>query len=96
MHGMRGHSRRHTAEPGESLEPGAFAHGNETEGHRRRLAALVAAEKRPVAAADANIAAGPLGHSVVHLQFAVLEKTRQRLPLIVCVADRLFGGTTSK
>jgi len=58
-----------------------------------RTAALVAAEKRPVSAADGNIKVGPLDGSVVDLQVAVLEKTRQRLPLIECVADRLCAGT---
>jgi hypothetical protein len=50
-------------------------------------------KKCPVAAAQCDIAVGPFGGAVVNLQLAVLQKARERLPLIQRIAHRGAGRT---
>src|SRR4051794_20972846 len=64
VHRMGGDARKHITEPGERLDPATFAGRDETQQDGRGLAAIVAAEKRPVAAANCNITVGSLGRSV--------------------------------
>src|SRR5262245_30990010 len=68
IHGMYSNAREHIAEPGERLDAATFAASDEAHQHGRRLAAFVAAEERPVAAADGDVAIGALGGAVVNLQ----------------------------
>jgi hypothetical protein len=69
VYGMGGNARKHIAEPGERLDSGALAHGDEAQQHRRRLTAMVAAEKSPVAAAQfiapATLLPGAAGISAI-------------------------------
>ena len=88
---MRRDAREHMAKPGERLHRVPFAHGNEAQQHGRSLAAIVATEKRPVAAADGDVAVGPLGGAIVDLQIAVFEKALQSVPLIQRIAHGLCG-----
>ncbi len=80
--GVRRDAREHVPEPGKGLDAATLAGSNETSQHRCRLATAVAAEEGPVAAAQRDVAIGAFGGAVVNLQFAVLDKARQRLPLI--------------
>jgi hypothetical protein len=59
----------------------------ETEEHRRRLAARVAADEQPVAAADANQFQRPLTEVVVDVQVAIRRVALQRLPLVEHIVD---------
>src|SRR5581483_5396501 len=74
IHGMRGDPREHISKPGERLDCVSLAYGNEAQQHGRRLAAIVAAEKCPVAAAESDVSAGPLSGPIVDFQIAVFEK----------------------
>jgi len=67
-------AREHIAKPGKRLDAGSLAGSDEASQHRRRLAATVAAEKCPVAAAQRDIAVGPFGGAIVDLQLAVFQK----------------------
>src|SRR4051794_9720625 len=73
-------------EPRERLDAAALAGRDEASQHGRRFAAAVAAEERPVAAAERDVAVGSLRGTVVYLQLAVLQKSRQRLPLVQRIA----------
>src|SRR5437588_1025779 len=91
MDGVLRDTREHVTKLGERFHMAALAAGDETPQDRRRLTPVVAAEKRPVAAANRDVAVGTLGGSVVDFQFAVFQKTRQRFPLIQRIADRRAG-----
>src|ERR1700676_5812939 len=86
--GMRWDTREHIVEPVERLNATPLAGSDEASQHRRCLAAVVASEERPVAAAQRDIPVGSLGGAVVDLQLAVFQKARQRLPLIQRIAHR--------
>jgi len=73
---MRGESREHIAEPGKRLNPAPFAGSDEASQHCRRLAALVAAEESPVAAADGDV---PVGRSVAPLSISNSPSSRNRV-----------------
>ena len=73
-------AREHIAKPGKRLDAGSLAGSDEASQHRRRLAATVAAEKCPVAAAQRDIAVGPFGGAVVDLQLAVFQKAQLAPP----------------
>ena len=71
---MRSDSREHIAEPTKRLDRVPLARRDEGQQHSRRLAALVAAEERPVAPPNRYAPVGPLGRAVVDLQIAVFQK----------------------
>jgi len=73
MQGMHSNARKHITEPGKRLNTATLARGNEAHQYSRRLPAIVAAEKRPIAAADGDVAIGPLGGTVVDLQITVFQ-----------------------
>jgi len=75
-------------EPRERLDPAALAGSNEASQHVRRFAPVVATEKGPVAAAERDVAVGSFCGAVVDLQLAVLQKSRQRLPLVLSVIGK--------
>ena len=68
VHRMGGDAREHITEPGEWLDPAALAGRDEAQQDGGGLAAIVAAEKRPVAAPNGDIAVRSLGRSVVDLE----------------------------
>ena len=90
---MRRDARGDVAEPGERLDAGPLAGGDEAPQNRRRPATAVAAEEDPVAPAQGDIAVGPFRGAVINLQLAVVQKARQRLPLIQRIAHRGAGRT---
>ena len=90
---MRRDARQHIAEPGTRLDAVPLLRRDETRQHSRGLAAFVAAEQRPVATADGDVAIGPLGRPVVDLQIAVFEETRERVSLAQRIAHRPRCGT---
>ena len=55
-HGMFGDAAEHISEPGKRVGFRKFAGRNEAAQHSRGLAAVVAAEEGPVAAANSNVA----------------------------------------
>src|SRR5689334_10445606 len=83
---MRRDAREHVTEPGKRLDATPLAGSDKTAKHGRRSAATVATEERPVPAAERNVAVGSFRGAVVYLQLAVLQKSRQRLPLIQRIA----------
>src|SRR5438128_11202368 len=74
-------------EPRERLDAAPLAGSNEASQYGRRLAAIIAAEEGPVAAAKRDVAVGSFRGAVVYLQLAVLQKSRQRLLLVQRIAD---------
>ena len=74
--GVRRNAREHVLEPGKRLDAAPFAGSDEASQHSRRLAAAVAAEKCPIAAAQRDIAVRPFRSAVVNLQLAVFKKAR--------------------
>src|SRR5439155_6803945 len=94
-------SGEHIAEPTKRLDRVPLVRRDEAQQHSRRLAAMVAAEERPVAPPNRYAPVGPLGGPIVDLQIAVFQKAVQRLPLIQRVPDTalasgLFGKTSSR
>ena len=75
-------AREHITEPGEWLHGIALAHRDEAQQHGRRLAASVAAEERPVATTNGDVPIRSLGGTIVDLQIAVFEKTRDRKSVV--------------
>jgi hypothetical protein len=71
----------HVIEPPERLDAAPLARSNEAARHGRRFATAVAAEERPVAAAERNVPVRSFRGAIVDLQLAALQKSRQRLPL---------------
>ena len=85
---MRSDSREHIAEPTKRLDRVPLARRDEAQQRGRRLAAMVAAEKRPVAPPNRYASVGPLGGAIVDLQIAVFQEAVQRLPLIQRIPNR--------
>ena len=57
-----------------------LAHGNKAQQHVGGLAAIVAPEKRPIAAAEGDITVGSLRGAVVDLQIAAFQKIATTRP----------------
>ena len=85
---MGSDSREHIAEPGKWLDRVPLARRDEAQQHGRRLAAMVAAEERPVATPNRYAPVRSLGGAIVDLQIAVFQIAVQRLPLIQRVPNR--------
>src|SRR5689334_18119629 len=84
--GVRGNAGEHIVEPRERLDAAPLAGSEKASQHGRCLATVVATEERPVAAAERDVAVGSFRGAVVDLQLAVLEKSRQGLPLVKRIA----------
>jgi hypothetical protein len=85
--GVGRYTRQDVLEPGEGIDPGPLARGHEAAQHSCRSATAIAAEKRPVVAADCYPADGTLGSVVVDLEIAVFAITGERGPVIQAVAE---------
>ncbi len=66
---------------------------NETHGDRAGLRSARRVGKEPVFAARHKGFDGPFTAVVVHLESSILEKSRQRFPLIQAIGHRLAQGT---
>ena len=66
--------REHIPEPGERLDRIPLAHRDEAQQHGRCLAAVVAAEERPVASTNRDVPVSSLRSAIVDLQIAVFQK----------------------
>src|SRR5215831_1656395 len=85
---MARNARQYIFKPYERIDSDSLAGGYQTPQHRGGLAALVAAEERPVRPSDRDAADGSFGSVVVDFETAVLAVTRQRRPVLQRVAHR--------
>src|SRR5262249_16389409 len=83
-------------EPGERLYAAPLTGRNEASQNRRCSAAVIAAEKRPVATAQRDVPIGSFAGAIVDFQLAILQKARQRLPLIQRITHSGPGRTLRK
>ena len=59
-----GDAAEHVAEPGKRINFDEFARSDEAAEHRRRLAAIITSEERPIVASDGDAAERALGRII--------------------------------
>src|SRR5215207_6419776 len=89
LNGMFGDAAEHVAEPDKRIDPDKFAGRNKAAQHGSSLAAVVAAEKRPVVPPHCKAPQRAFGGIVVDRQIAIGTVTSQRRPILQRISDSL-------